>query len=241
MRFETDDIVRRIKIGVFNGYPVTIDDVDSVVVPVCFAIYIDTIYIHILTLVVGLVPAGRVAKSDTGDGDVDTLPEVDILRPSPLPGPVEQELIFKNAAVDQADQVVGRSESPSVYGPFTGNSDVLLIHGKNHGGPLDFGVNHIIQRIGGSQYGRTGFQMKGHVRFQVNASRHVIAYLKNEAAASVFTYVIDGSLYGSCVNRCSVGFCSKVGYIVIFCLEMSGKKYEHDRKIYIYLTHDCCC
>ncbi len=87
--------------------------------------------------------------------------------------------------------------------------------------------------------------MKGYIRFQVNASSYVIAYLKNEATASFFTYVIDCSLYGSCVERCPVGFCTKIGYVVIFCLEMRGKKdkkAKQDREMYINLTHDgfCC-
>ena len=151
MRFETKYIIRCVKIGIFDYHSIAVYHIDSVIIPIRFTIYGDMIHVQIFTLVVGLVPTGRIFQRDVYDFDIGTFAEINILWSIGFVGPIIFKRISVNTAVNVIDHVICRSKSSTVDDPFPSNAYIFLIDRKNHGHPTDFFILNVIKWISRSQ------------------------------------------------------------------------------------------
>ena len=151
MRFETKHIIRRVKIGIFDHDPIAVYHIDSVIIPIRFAIHGDVIHVQVFTLVIGLVPTGGIFQRDVYDFDVGTFAEINILRSIGFVGPIIFQRVDINTAVDVIYHVICRSKSAAIDDPFPCNAYIFLIDRKNHGHPTDLFILNVIKWIGRSQ------------------------------------------------------------------------------------------
>ena len=151
MRFETKHIICRIKIGIFDHHPIAVHHIDSVIIPIRFAVHGDVIHIKVFTLVIGLVPTSWIFQRDIRDFDVGTFAEINILWPISFIGPIVFQRICVNTPMNVINHVVCRDKSTSVDDSFPRNANVFLVYRKNHGHPTDFFILHVIKWISRSQ------------------------------------------------------------------------------------------
>ena len=151
MRFETKHIIRRVKIGIFDHYSIAIYYIDSVIIPIGFAVHGDVVRIQVCTLVIGLVPTSGIFQRDVRDFDVGTFAEINILGSIGFIGTVIFQRVDKNTPVNVINHVICRSKSSTVDDPFPCNAYVFLIYSKNHRHPTNLLILNIIEWISRSQ------------------------------------------------------------------------------------------
>ncbi len=194
MGLEAEDIVGRIDVAVPDDHVLAVHDVDAVVVPVRFAIDPNPLYINIVALVIGLVPAARILQEDILDGHAVALPEVDVLGTVHLVGTVQFEGILKEAAVDVFHHVVGHGEAPSVDGAAARDADIFLLEGEDHAGPAHVRVLDIVPGIERTQQSGARFEVQRDIVFDIDGARHPIARGEYDPAATVCARKINGCL-----------------------------------------------
>ena len=230
MGLEAEDIVGRIDVAVPDDHVLAVHDVDAVVVPVRFAIDPNPLYINVVALVIGLVPAARILQEDILDGHAVALPEVDVLGTVHLVGPVQLEGILKEAAMDVFHHVVGHGEAPSVDGTAARNADIFLLEGEDHAGPPHVQVLDIVPGIERTQQGGALFKVQRYIVFDVDGARHPVAGGEHHAAATVCAGKIDGCLNALGIERDPICPGAEIGHEIVFRSESRHKDGEHHKR-----------
>ena len=151
MRFKAKRIIRRIDKRVFQHNAVTVYHIDTVIIPIGFAIHVDSVDIKILTLVVCLVPACRVPQGDILDCHILAFTEIDVLRTVRLVRTAQFQWIFVDTPLDIVHHIVGCLKTTPVNRPFPRYTNILLLDCENHRHPTNIRIFFVIPRIGRSQ------------------------------------------------------------------------------------------
>ena len=75
--------------------------------------------------------------------------------------------------MDEADGVVGHFPASAVDSAATGNSYVMLSHGKEEGSPAAIRVFDVVKRIERAKDDGTTVEVEGHSAFEIEAPRHI--------------------------------------------------------------------
>ena len=80
LRLETNAVISRIDHAIRDAHVMTILDVNTIIVPVCIAVNLNTVHNNICTLVISLHPASCIQKCHISDFDIFTPYKLDELR-----------------------------------------------------------------------------------------------------------------------------------------------------------------
>jgi hypothetical protein len=141
VRLQANAVVCRIYEGIGYGDAVTIDNIYTVLITEIFVFNRYLIDSKVLTLVVSLVPACRIAQNNFFNSNITAATHINVHRPRFCLWSSITKRIFNEPLLNSSDKIPGHLLALSIYHAFTCNSNILLLNRKDQRSP---GVRFII-------------------------------------------------------------------------------------------------
>src|SRR6202012_117276 len=114
-----------------DGHTVAIDNVDTIVIPKRLTIHIKAIQPKIDTLIVGLYPAGRIAKRDPLHQHIAAITKIDQHGANIGFRPAIPEKVFDQSCMIAVGDIESQLSSLTVDNPLALDGDIVLVIGED--------------------------------------------------------------------------------------------------------------